>query len=306
MGDDRQVRLLQRNWLEEVKTAVSRVLSLFIGLVFVVSALAKLFAIDPFEVYIFSFGFFSLNLSYLLARLCIAVELLLGVALITQLWRRTTAVATLLLLVLFTAFLCYVVLIGRSDSCQCLGQLVDIPPVVSILKNTLLILLTLFYLKSPPAPYKPIMPNRKWRFVPLFLFFMAVAVSPFVISVPDNWLFGPSEENYDGQIFEAAVVHGHALPDSDLSQGSHLVAFFAKGCPYCVMARQKLETMMRRHEWNHSQIHYIYPGDVSNTTFLKITRGQWPIILLLQDGSVKASFHYRNIDESAIDAVLHP
>ena len=39
-------------------------------------------------------------------------------------------------------------------------------------------------------------------------------------------------------------------------------------------------------------------------TFLKITYGQRPMVFLLDDGEVEATFHYRNIDELRIDSFL--
>lgn len=53
-------------------------LRVFLAALFLVSAVAKLLAIDDFELYIFSYGFLSLNVSYLAARLCIAAECWLG------------------------------------------------------------------------------------------------------------------------------------------------------------------------------------------------------------------------------------
>ena len=67
---------------------VALVLRVLLAAVFIVSAVAKLFAIDDFELYIFSYGFFSLNVSYLVARLCIAAEFLVGLFLALGWWAR--------------------------------------------------------------------------------------------------------------------------------------------------------------------------------------------------------------------------
>ena len=53
---------------------VALCLRVLLAAIFMVSAVAKLVAIDDFELYVFSFGFFSLDCSYILARLCIGAE----------------------------------------------------------------------------------------------------------------------------------------------------------------------------------------------------------------------------------------
>ena len=57
-------------------------LKVLLGLVFIVSAVLKLFDMDKFEIYIYSYHFFSLNFSFLVARAAIIVELVLGIGLI--------------------------------------------------------------------------------------------------------------------------------------------------------------------------------------------------------------------------------
>ena len=42
-----------------------------LGLVFIVSAVLKVYDMDQFEIYVYSYHFFSLNLSFLLARAAI-------------------------------------------------------------------------------------------------------------------------------------------------------------------------------------------------------------------------------------------
>ena len=58
--------------------AVRLVLKILVGLTFVVSAVAKMLGIDQFEIYVYSFGLFSMNTAFFLARIVIAGEFLLG------------------------------------------------------------------------------------------------------------------------------------------------------------------------------------------------------------------------------------
>ena len=65
------------NKLKEIAPIALKVL---LGLVFIVSAVLKVIDMDQFEIYIYSYHFFSLNFSFLVARAAIIVELVLGIA----------------------------------------------------------------------------------------------------------------------------------------------------------------------------------------------------------------------------------
>ena len=121
------------------------VLRILLGVLFIFSALAKIKGIDHFELYVFSFGWLPLQVSFILARLCIGLELALGVFLLLGWFQRLARAITLGLLIFFTLFLCYVLLVGRDDSCQCFGQLVSLSPAASLLKNAVMIAMVIVY-----------------------------------------------------------------------------------------------------------------------------------------------------------------
>lgn len=268
-----------------------------LGVVFIISAAAKLWSIDQFELYVYSFGFLSLDLSFILARLCIGVELTLGALLVTGWHRRATLTSTALILLFFSIFLGYAALSGRTDSCQCFGQLADMPPAVSLLKNAILLALTLLATKLAMKEQ-----SRRWR---LWACIGAAAVGmtlPFVISVPDNWMFGASTERYDEATFNQ-LIDGKLASRNPREDGK-LVAFVTPECPYCRMARQKIDYITQRNNLSPNDIIYVEPTDIGIETFLKTTHGARPLILLLKDGEVVATFHYRNISERKIVGTL--
>ena len=69
------------NKLKEIAPIALKVL---LGLVFIVSAVLKVIDMDQFEIYIYSYHFFSLNFSFLVARAAIIVELVLGIGLVSN------------------------------------------------------------------------------------------------------------------------------------------------------------------------------------------------------------------------------
>lgn len=281
------------------------VLRIVLAALFLVSGVAKLLAIDDFELYIYSFALLPLNAAFLVARLCIAAELILALLLALGWWPRQVVAVTLLLLLAFSLFLAYAALLGRTDSCQCFGRLADLNPAQSLLKNALLIALALAYAASCARHRQPPVTGRrrKIRLLLTALFSLGVTVAVFTISVPDNWMFGPEEARYDRQLFLSSL-HEEPLAQSHLTQGNHLVAFVTPGCPYCRMTREKLTSLARRNHLDTTRIHYYEPQDLPDDLFLRITFGQRPFLILLSDGQPLATYHYRNISERQLVRTL--
>ena len=277
---------------------------------FIVSAVAKLVAIDDFELYLFSYGFLPLTLTYIVTRLCIVVEFMLGLLIAVGWWRRWVNLAALGLLLLFTIFLCYAALIGRTDSCQCMGRLADMPPALSLLKNAIIILLLLLYNKLIAShltkvtsfhflsPFTFHLSPFTSHLIPTAVLGLVVTVAVFTISVPDSWMFGDEEMLYDKEMLT------ETLEERQLDEGHKLVAFVTPGCPYCRMSREKISSIAKRNDLDTNNIIYIEPSDIGRERFLGITYGSRPLIMLLDDGEVQLTYHYRNISERRIAEFL--
>ncbi len=287
-------------------TVVGVVLRVLLALLFAVSAVAKLFAIDDFELYVFSFGFLPLNVCYIVARLCIGAELALALMIAVGVWRRWVDLAALLVLTGFSLFLCYAMLVGRDDSCQCFGRLADMPPAVSLLKNAVLIVLVLLYMKSGQwsvgSGQWSVGRGKSFRIARLVFIALSalMLVVPFVVSVPDNWMYGPEEVRFDRKAFAYAIGEGGELAEYGIGEGRHLVAFVTPGCPYCRMTRQKLGSIADRHSIASERIIYLEPDQIGVSLFMNITRGMRPLVMLVDDGQVTTTYHYRNIDEKHV------
>lgn len=279
------------------------VLRVLLAALFLISSIAKLMAVDDFELYIFSYGFLPLNVSYVAARLCIAAELLLALFIALGWWRRWVNLTAFLLLILFSFFLGYAALIGRTDSCQCMGRLADLSPAQSLLKNAVLIAMVLLYSRLSSRASLTSRASRA-RVVLSVVFTVALVVAVFCISVPDNWMFGPEESRYDRELLEESIGPDGVLADEGLAEGHQLMAFVTRGCPYCRMTREKLGSIAKRNHLDTTRYHYYEPADLPDKLFLRITYGQRPFILLLDNGVPVVTYHYRNISERQVREFL--
>lgn len=280
------------------KPAVRITLRVLTGAVFCLSALSKLVGIDQFELYVYSYGFLSLSASYIVARLCIGLELVVALMMWAGWYLRLTRLATLLMLVFFSLVLCYAALAGRDDSCQCFGQLVDMNPGESLLKNAVLIAVVLLFVPMGERPQK-----RVWKMVAC-LSGAVLMVLPFVVSVPDSWGFGPQRERFGEETLQASMDEGGKLEQMGIGHGHKLVAFVTPNCPYCKLAREKLGSMAKRNDIAEGKIVYVQPSDIGDSLFIAITYGARPLMLLMDGKEVKATYHLRNVDEDEVAEVL--
>jgi len=288
-----------------------------IGLFFVGSAVGKIIDIDTFEIYLYSFGFISLPVAMVGARVVIVIELLIGAALIGGIAPRRTTLAALLMVLMFTLFLVAAIWMGRDGNCHCMGSLVSLSAGWSLVKNAVLAVLLLILLRITLYQW-----HLRWFFVlPAALL---IAGSIFAISMPDNWMYGSSNEQYDHQLLTSLAQKGEPLEESNILVGKHIVVMASDGCPYCHKALQKLHTIANRHNISEEQFIVIVPQQetshrwdddipqlqgrrysISVAQFLHLTYGQRPIIVLIEDGTAAATFHYRNIDEERIATFLN-
>lgn len=259
--------------------------------------------------YLFSFGWFSLGTSYLLARLVIAAEYTLGLLLIGNFCPRLAWWGSLAMLVGFSLFLLGLMIAGRHDNCHCFGEWVDLNPTQSLLKNAGMLALLLVSARTEPFPVKH---KGLW----LALACIVPLATVLIVSPPDNW-------RYDSYA-RHALVNEQALQealDTDIlpasvAEGQHVVCFYSLKCPFCKMSAQKLATLRQRGEFSLApvlvifgrgqdtnteaffaetglepdEVHFIEPND-----FLRITNGSFPVILVMNGMTVESAFNYRNL-----------
>ena len=280
-----------------------------LGILFLLSATAKLAGIDAFELYIFGFGWFSLGTSYLLARLVIATEYTLGLLLLANFWPRLAFWGSLALLTAFTVFLIVLAAGGNRDNCNCFGEWIDLNPVQSIWKNLGMIALLLL---SAGIPHFRLKRQGLW--------FALAALVPLatvlIVSPPDNWRYDSyTRKDMVNEPVLREAVENNTLPHTVL-EGNHVVCFYSLKCNFCKLSARKLMMLQQRGEWSDApviavfgrgedtdpapfleetglqpdEIHFIEPS-----VFLRITNGSMPLILVMQDSSVAAKYNYRNL-----------
>jgi len=289
---------------------------ILLGLFFLVSAVLKFLAMDSFEIYIYSFHFFSLNASFMIARLAIILEVILGIGLISNTLHKVYWWGSLAMLTGYTLLLLYALYIGRTDSCHCFGDFIQLDPKQSLIKNGVLIFIFLMIYNS-----EELETPLRWPF--FFLNIMASTIAVFVISPPDNYT-----PNYDPEhvvqmeLFEE-TLNQPPFVNMNLREGKKVLCFFSTSCEYCEMAARKLSLMQRFYGFPAKNITCVFVGtslgvarfykEVGSPAYryilcddivkvLEIIDGNVPVIVFMENGEVVHEYGFRNMREDEIKA----
>ncbi|MDD3875700.1 MAG: DoxX family protein [Bacteroidales bacterium] len=289
-----------------IKTQVISLIRILVGLIFIFSAISKIWGIDHFEVYIFSQNFFGFDFSSLIARLIISGELFIGVMLILNLYFEKILMFTFFLITFFTFFLIYAIFKAPDENCNCFGNILPLNAVESIFKNIILIIL-LFVIRQ----------NKTWGFKYRRIIFISTIILtvslPLIISSPDfiyYKIFNTTEITEKEQYLE---LDNNTLP---YKQGKKLIAFYSMKCKYCLLAAKKISIISKRTGIKDNILYYFFgePENLpqfwqkSNSTvfphaiisfdeLMHIAKGKLPAILLVENGKIMNRYSYRTFTE---------
>ncbi len=296
------------NWIKVI-------LRIFLGAFFIFSAYSKLDAIAPFDIYIYRSTFLTYDLATILARLVIGFEIIAAFSLLSKVGYKVIWKLTLLFVLIMSGFLLWQFVAGESDNCFCLGELMELSPEESLLKNAILIFALL--LVKDLAPLKV-----HWAIVGLAI--VASILTPFIVSPPDIFLkgqFNPADHNQVA--LDDAISNGEIPPR--FIKGKRLLSFYSMNCKYCKMSSERISALVDKHGINKAQIGILFGGTEGNPVdffeethsqffdfsrlhkdpFLKITKGRMPLTLLIDNGKVISEMNYLTIDEEEITRFLN-
>lgn len=312
----------------DLKKCARALALIVVGVVFIVSALAKLSSIDSFVLYVFSFGFFSFDVSSVLARLVVGGELFLGAGLLSGLYSRFFKLAAFSALAVFTLFLFALLVMGEEGNCHCMGEAFELSPGKSVLKNVALVALLYFG-------------ERRFGFRLDKLAVVLIAVFAFVgvfAYVPPDFLLKKKElkvgeNNLMKYLNEEATFDG-----TDFQKGKYIICFYSTKCKVCLLSARKMDLFMDRYNIPDTSVvqlfkaaygtdfkaegiedelesqllafseksearlvekrHFVKDADLWSMTHVV------PMFVFLKDGKVVDKLNYRGLTEESIELFL--
>ncbi len=229
-----------------IKTILLGLVSTLLGLVFIISALTKLYPIELFELTFIDLGVASWKTAPFISRLFIGAEFFLGIMLILNIrLRKFTLKATIALLVVFTLYLVALIIFeGNKGNCKCFGNYIVMTPLESIIKNLVMILVAgaLYFAKHDiKYPFQKIL---------MILCILTSLSLPFILNPPDliaTYQFQEETTGYNINLDTLYTSSDITPPQVDLRQGKHIIAFLSLSCKHCRVAAYKMHVLNKQH-----------------------------------------------------------
>ena len=297
---------------------------------FVIAAILKLISIDNFEIYIYSFNIFNFITTTIFSRLLIAGELILGLMMIFKMNYKFTCHAISTILVIFSLFLLYVMLFRNDDNCHCFGDLVELSPLESIVKNIVVVGLMFFVKTTRLQDYKTTSKLIDFRKV---LLVIAVIV-PFVVTPMDSvykMIYSSEKEISTVDLYKSFdKLVAMDFVDNDIvfdstsvykAEGKHMIVIVSSGCKYCRLGVKKLSLIMKNNGISHDNVNIFIWGSRDGILSFReetmtegysywhimpheavdITLGRFPTFIILKEKEIVNISDFRDIDESFLN-----
>ena len=292
---------------------------------FIIAAILKLISIDEFELYIYSFEIFNFLLTTLFSRMLIAGELVLGLLLVFKMCYKLTWRATLSVQIVFSLFLVYVLAFRNDDNCHCFGELVELSPLESIVKN-IVVIGGLFFIKTQRHRDA----ETQSKFVKKILLVAAVII-PFVVTPMDSvykMIYSSEKEISTVDFYETLdkvvkmdFVENDIVFDSVSAfetKGDKIVAVVSSGCKYCRLGVKKFSLIMKNNGVSPDNVNVFIWGSregilnfreetmtegcyywhIMPHEAVDITLGRFPTFIILKEKEIVNISDFRDIDES--------
>ena len=289
--------------MKDSKNIISWAIRVIIAILFIVSAIAKMypspyFAITTFEVkQLYTLGF-SESLAPFFSRVLIGIELALGFLILQKHFIKNFIIpVTILMLAVFVCHLTYVTYLsgGNTGNCGCFGELLPMTPIEAIIKNMVAIALLVFlYYLLPKNNHKT---ENFWilttvLFATILGIFMLAPIHPpdnqFSVSpitdtktVTDSISTKIETFKLDEKTTEISKIDsskteksevvplvskaksGYTKYFSKIDSGKKIVCFFVPGCDHCRATAKEL-TEMKKSIANFPEISILFMDEEAN------------------------------------------
>jgi len=286
-------------------------LLILLGANFIASGVTKFLAINVYEIMLVKQHLATWDTMRFISRLIISFEIALGILLIAHYRLTFLLKITLYLLLVFSIFLSLQILLGTSlENCFCFGETWQLSTNQSLLKNAVLILITLLALKSEPY----ITFNRfKRRYIIGGIFFLSLT-SIIILYPPINIYEEFSIDTFaEGDAFPSV----DELPE-EVYKGKSIVLFLSATCLHCEQVALKSAILEKQNSLDYN-IYPVFgfgmegvdifrkktdlqtpPIFINKRDFLKFTKGVFPQVYILDNGNIKSVLNKREFLEKKL------
>jgi len=297
---------------------VKILLRILFGLIFIASAILKVFPIEPFENLLTQYYLSSFLTAPFIARAFVSLELLIGfyIILSPQIHKRVYQLILFFLLLLTGFLFVQLYMEGNNVNCGCFGSLISLSPIESIFKNVVLIGV-LFYVRQSEYTFKV---QHKWIYSILILGF--VSAVPYLLNPVG--IANAQSTKYNEQIDLSNLPPLYQTNNKvNFTKGNKMLVFLSTSCSHCEVAAGRLSVLHKQQNINN--IYYVIVGKkeeryakfMENTRlesvpiirfyddeFFKYSGGTLPAIIYLEEGILKKRWTGDKFDMEELKTTL--
>ncbi|HKI46358.1 MAG TPA: MauE/DoxX family redox-associated membrane protein [Balneolales bacterium] len=222
-----------------LQTILSKVFSLIMGVIFIVSGFSKLLNVQNFIGYITSVRIF--DKFFFVGFLIPPFEIALGIFFLLFLHSRKTALASVISLLVFTFVYLFAYFTSGLTDCGCFGGLAlsKMPPALIVVRNAVFLFLS-GYVFFKPVP-KPKLQNKRWPYYSVGAMLTITLVLSGISSIKP---FVHQSNNFVGKKVSETPFgsYVHTSPDS-----TYIIYAYHTTCPYCLNSIENVKAYARTH-----------------------------------------------------------
>ena len=300
----------------EVKSVIQSIIRILLGCTFLLSSVLKLISIENFELYVYGFGIFSFVAVSFLTRILIVCEFLIGVGLVFRIWYKPTWYVAVAMMCGFSLFLVYAAIFKGDENCHCFGDIIELNPIPSIIKN-ILILGLLLVVKQQDELHHAIKPYVISISILSILFVAFLGLPPQAFY---SKIFKETDERFNPAAFETAMATApyNIVVDSTRNE---IIGLVSAGCSHCKAGNRIMQAIFEQNELDKTAFKNIIWAttdsslnvfkDTTNTQNYSYTRmppnilieinyGRFPTYVFFEKGQFRKAINYKEINEKDI------
>lgn len=294
---------------------ISYSISLILAAVFLLSAITKLNPIEILEFSIVETGFFNWTIAAILARIIIAIEIFIAIALVLNIKRDFVLKFSIAFLIGFNIYLFYIFMLqGNQSNCNCFGMHIILSPLESIIKNFVLIILAIIALYRVKL-FSLKFQNLMFAIALIFSIAIVFIANPIVITPK---LTTTKDSKNVLELYKLYNEPGFEKPSLNLKEGKWLILFASPTCKHCVIAAYKIHVITQKVS-NLNVFFFINANEVELEKFHKLTktheipfmklgaepmmfytRGRLPAIYLIENQEINYKPNHFQLNEDLV------
>ncbi len=282
---------------------------IIVGLVFILSAILKIYPTEPFEFILIESGFADWDSVQYISRIIIGSELAIGTFLLLGIKPHLTRKIGIGVILLFSLNLFLQLNSQPEQNCGCMGEYISLTPMEALIKNVILLALLYFML---PIKYIKLNVLHKYSWI---LIVISLAL-PFILYPPDLYSTPPPMNGE--MLFEASNAEIAPLIN-EVSNEKSIVCFFSMGCKFCKLTARKLSVIDDQFDAD-LPIYFFFFGEESRLekfmidsrsnpyphgflptqSFFNYSGNKLPAVFLLENGKIHYKLGFRELDGNQI------